>query len=60
MTNTDYAERYALVLDAIQGVARDMRCDCFYPDEAEYGLNHPCAKCRLLDLLESEPSHDRN
>ncbi len=49
------AEQYAHLLDAIHTVARDMRCDCWYPDEAEYGPNHPCAKCRLLNLLEAEP-----
>jgi hypothetical protein len=48
-------ERYAREA-AVAEVVRSLHCDCFYPDEhAEYG-DEPCAKHRLLDLLELEPT----
>jgi hypothetical protein len=54
------AERYARLLDAVTVRVHSMICDRarYAPDVMEW-TDGACDHCDLLDLLESEPSHDR-
>lgn len=56
MTSTDYAERYAATLDAIQRIVEASvgGCPCWHPDLAEYGPL--CGYHQILQLLEAEPT----